>query len=297
MGNYNRNFMDSPPMPPAKQPMSIVVKLILATVGVFLLQLLTMQPGGTEDSLVFNWLGAERNLILKYGQVWRLLTYAFCHSETHLTHIVCNMVALFFLGRLVARTLGEREFLWMYLAAAFFAGIVQVCAMALSGGEGPQWTLGASGAVSAVFVWFAMHYPRLKLYIFGIVPVEARVLLMVAVAYDTIGFLGLVPSIFLPEGASVGHAAHLGGVIFGFLYFRWDMNLTRWWDDFAGRARKLDLPKTNLRVYNPGIQPEIDDSDKIDDILAKISREGESSLTARERRILVNASDHMKNSR
>ena len=272
MGIYNRNFMGPNANQPAQrpiEPLSIVVKLILVTVGVFLLQILTQRQGSAEDSLAFEWLAAERDLVLKYGQVWRLLTYAFCHSETHFVHIVCNMVGLFFLGRMVARTLGEREFLWVYLTAAVFAGVVQVCSMAMIRSEGQDWTLGASGAVSALFVLFAMYYPRMKLYLFGLVPVEARVLLALVVAYDTLGFLGLVPSVFVPSGASVGHAAHLGGMIFGFLYFRWDMHLTRWWDGFAGRAKKIDLPRTNLRVYNPGVQPEIDNSIRIDDILRK----------------------------
>ena len=297
MAIYNRDFTKGGTGPETRQPLSVVVKIILVTVAVYLLQLLTQRQGIAQDSRVFEWLAAERDLVLRHGQVWRLLTYAFCHSETHVIHIICNMVALFFLGRLVSRTLGEREFLWVYLAAAIFAGIVQICSMSLIRSDGQDWTLGASGAVSAVFVLFAMHFPRVKLYIFGLVPVEARVLLGLVAAYDGLGFLGLVPSVPVPSGASVGHAAHLGGMIFGFLYFRWEMHLSRWWDDFRGRARKIDLPRTNLRVYNPGVQPEIDNSNRIDGILAKISREGESSLNDRERRILVQASEHMKNSR
>ncbi len=301
MGIYNRNFFDPTANRQAQQKpesMSIVVKIILVTVGVFLLQLLTLKQGATEDSLVFQWLAAERDLVLRYGQVWRLLTYAFCHSEANVGHIIFNMLALFFLGLIVARTLGEREFLCVYLVAAVFAGMLQVCSMQLFSTGDAAWTLGASGAVSTVFVLFALHYPRLKLHIFGLIPIEARILLALVVAYDGLGFLGLVPGVFTPQGSSVGHAAHLGGIIFGVLYFRWDMNITRWWDNFAGRARKIDLPRTtNLKVFNPGVQPEIDDSEKIDEILAKISRSGESSLTARERRILVNASEHMKSTR
>ncbi len=295
MGIYNRDYLDqSATSRSFLRPRSVVVKIILATVGVFLLQLLTNNPDGLVNFT--EWLVLDKDLVFRSGQIWRLLTYAFCHSEATLMHIVCNMLALFFLGRIVAQTLGEREFLWTYITAAVFSGIVQAASLAVFPSPEPTVVLGASGAVSAVFILFALHYPRLKLYIFGILPVEARWLLAVVVAYDGLGFLGLVPSI-VPGGAKVGHAAHLGGLIFGLLYFRWEMNLTGWWDRFAGRIKEAKLPRHNLKIYNPVTQPEPDLSPRVDDILAKISREGEASLTPRERRILAQASEQLKNSR
>lgn len=295
MAIQNRQFMGENNQAKS-QKWSVVAKIVAVTVGVFALQVLTKKPGDA-DSLVFQWLAAERDLILSSGQVWRLLTYAFCHSESSLLHITFNMLALFFLGRVVAHTIGDREFLWMYLTAAIFAGMLQVCAMALSGHTGQDWALGASGAVSAVFVVFAMHYPKLKLYLFGVLPVQAGILLGLVVGYDALGFFGLVPSFLVPAGAKVGHAAHLGGMVFGFLYFRMDMRITRWWDVFAKRAKQVELPKSDLRVFNPVDQPEVNYSERIDDILEKIHREGEGSLSDRERRILTQASEHMKSSR
>lgn len=286
--------------PQGRQPLSIVAKIIIVTVGVYLLQVLTLQSGAAR-SPVFDWLALERDLLFSSGQVWRLLTYAFCHSEAQLTHIICNMLGLFFLGRIVARTLGEREFLAVYLASAVFAGIVQVSSMAIWRSPGPDWTIGASGAVCAVFVLFAMHYPKMKLYIFGLVPIQARHLLLIAVAYDTLGFLGMAPNLFSDSGAKIGHAAHLGGLIFGFLYFQWHMNLTGWVENFASKIREVPLPRTevksDLRVFNPGHQPEVDYAAQVDQILAKISDHGESSLSDRERRVLTQASQHMKSHR
>lgn len=298
MGIHNRDDQHKPSGGSMHRSMprrSVVTNIILVTAGLFCLQLFTKDNFG--GSLLSDWLAIERDLVLRSGQIWRLLTYAFCHSETQMTHIVCNMVALFFLGRIVAQTLGQREFLAVYLTAAVFAGIVQVCTMAAFRTSGPAWVLGASGAISAVFMLFAMYYPRVKLYLFGVVPVEARWLLAGVVTFDALGFFGLVPDIFLPEGAKIGHACHLGGLIFGLLYFRWDMNLTRWWDRFAGRLRTAELPRQNIRIYNPEAQPEVDYADHVDRILAKISREGEASLTPRERRILTQASAHMKSQR
>lgn len=280
----------------ARPPMSVVAKLVLFTVAVFGVQILTHRAG-TQGSVVIDWLALKPELVFGSGQIWRLLTYAFCHSETNLMHIACNMLALFFLGRAVVQTIGGREFVALYLVAAVFAGIVQTAAATLWNAGSPSSTIGASGAVCAVFMLFVMHYPRLKLHLMGIVPIEARWLLAAVFVYDMLGFLGLVPSTLSGDGASVAHAAHLGGVIFGWLYFRWDMNLTGWWDGFAGRTRKMSLPRTGLRVYNPETQPEVDYSQHIDRILAKISREGEASLTASERRMLTRASEHLKSHR
>ena len=86
-------------------------------------------------------------------------------------------------------------------------------------------------------------------------------------------------------------------MIFGYFYFRWDMRITRWWDIFARRVKTVELPKTELRVFNPVDQPEVDYSDKVDVLLQKISVHGEESLTPRERRVLSQASDHLKKSR
>ena len=300
MGIQNREYVQSERNGSglrSLQSLSIVTKLIFATIGVFVLQMLTKRPGA-QDSLAFEWLALERDLVFQSGHVWRFLTYAFCHSETRLMHIACNLLALFFLGRIVAQKLGEREFLWVYLTSAVFAGIVQASVMAIYRSPGEDWVLGASGAVCAVFILFVLHYPRAKLYLFGLLPVEARWLLLAAVTYDGLGFLGIAPGVFVGGGAKIGHAAHLGGLLFGFLYFRWNMNLTSWWDRFAGRKQSSNSQESvGLRVYNPGTQPTADYSDRVDDILAKISQFGEASLTDRERRILTQASEHLNRSR
>jgi membrane associated rhomboid family serine protease len=280
----------------SRPPMSVVVKLVLITTVVFGVQILMHRPN-TQGSVVIDWMALEPGMVFGSGQIWRLLTYAFCHSETNLMHIACNMLALFFLGRAVVQTIGSREFVALYLVAAVFAGIVQTAAATLWNAGSPSSTIGASGAVCAVFMLFVMHYPRFKLHLLGIVPIEARWLLAAVFVYDALGFLGLVPNTLSGGGASVAHAAHLGGVVFGWLYFRWDMNLTGWWDRFAGRTRQMSLPRTGLRVYNPETQPEVDYSQHIDRILAKISREGEASLSASERRLLTRASEHLKSHR
>ncbi|MFN9041778.1 MAG: DUF6576 domain-containing protein, partial [Planctomyces sp.] len=90
-------------------------------------------------------------------------------------------------------------------------------------------------------------------------------------------------------------AAHLGGVLFGFLYVRQNMNFSRWLEEFprrVGRPRK----NRNLKLFAPPA-PESSLSDQVDAILQKISEQGEASLTAKERQILTQASRQLRKNR
>ena len=160
-GLFSEFRMQPPQFPsgPARRPISIVTKLIIVTALVYAAQLFTMRP--MDQSSVSEALAMERDLVLESGQVWRLLTSAFCHNEASITHLAFNMLALFFVGRVVAHVVGDREFLWMYLAAAICSGIVQLGSMAIFRMPGQHWVLGASGAVYAVFMIFCLHYPRM----------------------------------------------------------------------------------------------------------------------------------------
>lgn len=293
-----------------RAPKSIVVKLIIVTVAAFLLQWLFADDDGMSPFT--EWCRLDQFAVFR-GQVWRLVTYAFCHDRYELFHIGLNMFLLYILGRPVLQLIKEREFLWFYLAAAAFAGICALCFNMMIGI--PSSVVGASGAVCAVFVVLAMHYPRQKMLLFGVIGIELRWLLAFYVAIDALPALWMLIQgreeliaqrareameavrTGKPMAAQTAHSAHLGGLLFGFLYVRWNMQLTRWWDEFAGRIKRPARNRSNLKVYNPQNQPDVDLSDRVDEILEKISREGESSLSARERRILTQASEQLKNRR
>lgn len=274
-------------------PMSIVTKIIIATVVVFVLQLFTSN-GPNDLSTVERWMILNGSELFR-GQVWRLLTYAFLHSPEFILHIVMNMYMLYMLGRATAQLTGEREFLWFYCVAAVFAGICSVCFYEFL--DANVHILGASGAVMAVFTLFAMHYPRQKLYLFGVLGIEVRWLLAIYVAFEGWPVLQSLSEGQLGKGGTA-HSAHLGGLLFGWLYFRWNMRFTAWWDRIVNRTSTgVRAKKSGLKVYNPSSQPDPDLSKRVDEILAKISEHGEESLTSRERRILRQASDQMKKRR
>ena len=143
------------------------------------------------------------------GWVWQPFTYMFAHAS--LTHLLLNMLGLFFFGTQVERELGTREFLLYYLVTGFLAGLFSFAVYVATG----QWyvrLLGASGAIYAVLLAFATLFPRAEIYIWGILPVRAPVMVLGFAA------LALFNGIFGPA-SSVANLTHLAGIGFGWTYF------------------------------------------------------------------------------
>ena len=277
----------------------VTKKIVIGTIIVFVLQLLTRSPGASTN-LVTKYLAVSFEAVTSYGQIWRVLTYAFCHSDQYIFHIVFNMYALWWAGREVESLYGSKEFLWFYLVAAIFSGVCYLL-VALVFGVGRTATMtGASGAVLAVFMVYARHYPRRKIHMMGILPVEARWLLLILVGLDV---LPLLAEISGGSGKSgVAHACHLGGALFGWIYFSRQLRLSSLVNGVGlGNFRtRQKVRKSKLKIFNPpeqqsgsATQPGVS-GEQVDAILAKISAEGEDSLTDREREILKEASRQYK---
>lgn len=294
MGLENREYLrddyDEPSgWRPSGGSLSVTTQLILVMAAVYVLQLVSIRNADNVRgafSVVESWLDLQVDPIIRQGQVWRLLTYSFCHSRDKLLHLVMNALLLHFAGTMLLNVVARREFLWFYLGGALFSGIVSLlfCWAFL-----PQANvLGASGAVLAVMTLAALYYPRREVLLMGVIPVQMRWLLAVYVAFD---LLPLLSGDW--RTGSTANFAHLGGVAFGLLYFYRQMNFQRWWDSVRGRVR-LRRNRGNLRLYSPNEQPESQLNDQVDRILQKISEHGETSLTARERNILTQASRQLR---
>lgn len=287
MGFEDRDYYRDPEWQPDRGDHSAIRWLIVLCIGVFVGQLI--------DARVTNWLALTTGDTLPKWQLWRLLTYAFCHStdKDQLLHIVFNMICLWFFGRAVQDRLGNREFVSFYLLAAVVAGLSY---LGLHAGflRDNSLVTGASGALMAVMALFAMWYPRQQVLLFGLLPVEIRWLVAAYVVIDTLPIWGALQG--NPAKDGVAHAAHLGGLLFGFAYhiFEWRLSnwlsirrVPTWWRDRERRKA--------VRLYSP----EPDDMDspgendldaKVDDILRKIHEHGETSLSERERHVLSEAS-------
>lgn len=212
---------------------------------------------------------------------WRLLTHGFCHGS--LTHILFNMLVLFFIGRMIEPILGSREFLLFFLCGILVAGLGHIGFQLVVQRNIPA--VGASGGVMAALCLAAMTFPRQRVYVFGVIPVELRVLAIILVAWDV--FWGLLDR---GVGGGTAHFAHLGGAAFGVAYKYYGWNISGLWQSVRQWFRFRSLKaRPKIRVYRPE-EPEDDVDERVDRLLEKISKHGESSLTDAERDFLAEAS-------
>ena len=141
-----------------------------------------------------------------YDRPWnayRLLTYGFLHDPNSLWHIAFNMYALWSFGNQVERVYGSTKFLWMFLTAIVFAGLVWSLSEA-SMGRMQGIVLGASGGVVAVVVLFALNFPHAKGMIFPLpIPIPMWVLAVGLVLMDLQGAVS--------RQGNIAFTAHLGG--------------------------------------------------------------------------------------
>jgi len=141
------------------------------------------------------------------------LTYAFLHSEFAWTHLLFNMLFLWWFGSAVEDLYGPREFLAVYLTAAVVSGLAFVLGSLASPDLGKQ-CIGASGAVTAILVLCAVHYPTRVIYLFFMLPVPIWAFVAFSVAQDLFGLLGG------HNDKNVAFTGHLGGAAFGLLYYK-----------------------------------------------------------------------------
>ena len=139
---------------------------------------------------------------------WQFLTYMFAHAN--LTHLLFNMLGLFFFGVQVERRMGSSEFVLFYLITGIAAGVFSFIVYQISGSN--TALLGASGAVYAVLLAYATYYPDSRIFVMGIIPVRAPVLVLVFTG------IALFNQIFRMQ-SGVAHLTHLAGFLFAFIYF------------------------------------------------------------------------------
>ncbi len=232
------------------------------------------------------------------GQIWRLLTYAFLHAPGMWEHIVFNMLFLWWFGSDVEDIYGPREFLAIYLLSAVLGGIAFV--LAGTAGAGGQICLGASGAVTAVMVLCALHYPRRVILLFFILPVPIWLFVGFQVLQDSFIFLSQQQN-----GTAV--TVHLAGALFAFVYYKRQWRVLSWWAQLRSLFQQRTRPR--LRIYReeprppapvtspPNPEPEDQLEAKLDAVLEKVAHYGQSSLTESERQILLRASEVYKKRR
>jgi rhomboid family protein len=258
------------------KPTPMVRRLLIANAVVFALQLVLTRE------LMFEWFAFQPRQIV--FRPWGPITYMFLHGD--LMHLAGNMLFLFFFGPPLEAKWGEREFLKFYLIGGL--GGVALSMVFL-----PSSIVGASAAVYAVMLAFAMNWPNSPIYVFGIFPVLAKYLV---VFMGVLNLLGATNSV--QGGGNVAYFAHLGGLLAGYLYLKADWRTSNPLEGLRSAARKKgrrlaivpgEDAGANAAAAAPRRSTVRDEAalyDKVDAVLDKISAEGMSALTADELKLL-----------
>lgn len=193
--------------------------------------------------------------------VWELITYQFLHQGP--MHLFANMLGLFFLGPEVERGVGTNRFFILY----FLSGILGGLGWSLIS---PPWhnCVGASGSVFGVLGAFAALHPNRELYVWGLIPVRAWILILILGIYE-------LSHILDGPGGAVANAAHLGGGVAGYFY--------------ATVIARPNLLQKIGRKMNMRSAPGSVSQSEIDRILDKAAAKGMHSLTRDEREKLKRA--------
>ena len=258
-----------PPLTPMVKRLMIINVSVYA---VFVLLDLFAAPMRDLVTNVFVLDGGVWASFFPFVPFWQLLSYGFLHHPAP-SHILFNMLGLYFFGTMVESTVGPRRFLTTYLLALVIGGLAFIVLGALLGKE---WSVvGASGAVLAMIVAAATMRPNAQV-IFIMFPIKLKWLAGLIVAMDLIN-----GAYSLKLGAVDGgtaHVVHLAGAAFGFLAVR-----RRWiWADPMQRIQaRRSIAHEEQRQSNER---------RMDSLLQKIHREGIQSLTRSERTFLKRTS-------
>ena len=300
---------------------SVLSILIAINIGIFILQYLFQLLGDTipvtdeygrrivdrfgESQTEFRpWGGASAKMVFEHGHVWTLFTYMFVHGG--FLHILVNLILIYACGRALQTMLGEKHLLQVFLFAGVIGGLAQILFSLFENPSIP--VVGASACAFGLLVALAVLIPEqeVSMLLFFVIPLRLRLkylassLVGLAVVFLVID---LVVSGNVPMVSGVGHAAHLGGALAGWMYVRMAGAQARVRKRaFRGRRRgarqeradgrssleSTKIVSTNLVKEVDGVVIEIDEfaMKRIDDLLEKISEQGMGNLTEEERRVL-----------
>jgi len=223
-------------------PLTRAVKtIIISCVVVFLYQLISQGiTGRSEINLI---LGLIPILVWKKFFIWQLFTYAFLHGG--IFPLFFNMFALRMFGCELERHWGTRVFVKYALVTGIGAGISTVIVSPNLGVP----TIGASGLVYGILLAYGLLFPNRPIYLYFLFPIKAKYFVLI------FGALELYAS-WSGSSDNIAHLAHLGGMLFGFVYLRYHSllsGLRRYY--YQSKRRRL---RRKLRV--------IDGKDDSDDL-------------------------------
>lgn len=234
--------------------------------------------------------------------VWQLISYQFIHGG--FMHLFFNLFALWMFGAELENLWGSRRFLFYYLLSGIGAGIIQLYIAPMFSTPAP--TIGASGAIYGILLAFGLTFPDRPIFMFPLfIPIPAKFFVLIFAGIELL--TGITSS-----GGGVAHFAHLGGALTGYLLIKFGdktglyrfidnlfkpkqvtyhpgsagYNYNTYQTDRNYKYNYKEEPKQDVRINSYIIDGEVITQTRIDEILDKISSQGYTFLSDKEKRIL-----------
>jgi membrane associated rhomboid family serine protease len=238
MNGYGRGFFGLPP---------VVKNIILINVLMLLATFVIRSVYGTDlNSLLGLYFPASEHF-----RPFQIIAHMFMHGG--ITHLFFNMFALYMFGQVLEQVWGPKRFFTYYIICGLGAALTHEAVIGIQYNkimniispdqlqmvldEGSQTfnagkvfaddtmkelqlllnvpTVGASGAVFGVLLAFGVLFPNTQLMLlFPPIPMKAKYFVLMYGALEL--YLA-----FSQPGSNIAHAAHLGGMLFGYILIRY----------------------------------------------------------------------------
>jgi membrane associated rhomboid family serine protease len=186
-----------------------VKRIIIACAGIFFLQAVLER---FSIDIGLKYLALVPAMVI-HGCIWQLVTYSLLHASVG--HLLINMLMLWMFGAQEEQDWGPRKFIEFYTFCIVGAALTTTAvAYAFPRAVSPfAPTIGASGGVYGVLMAFGMLYGDREIIMFPL-PFMMKAKYMVAIMV----FLVIIATM-QPQGG-IANVAHLGGLLFGYLYVK-----------------------------------------------------------------------------
>ncbi len=245
--------------------------LIIINIAVYIVQWIVEIFLGADFYLI---LGLMPKYVVTKGYIWQLVTYMFLHGN--LLHIFMNLFVLYMFGRTLEETWGSKKFLKYYFICGIGAGIF--ITLTSLGNRVP--TIGASGAIYGLLAAYGVLFPESKIYLYAIFPIKAKYFV---IGIGVISFFSGISS----QGSLISHFGHLGGLLVGFVYLKFN-EITYFFrknihfNNIKADARRRDV----FGSWEDKYRREKPAEEEVNRILDKILRKGVESLTPEEKKTM-----------
>lgn len=187
------------------QPTSGVTTLLIITIATYLLFAL---GGDTRlGTMAYAKLILDPASVVYSFEYWRLASYAFLHDTSSPMHIIFNALMLYMLGTPLEERWGEKRFLIFVGSAILTGGLVVTLSYVV--GLSNSFVVGISAATIGLAIAWGLTFSTSQIYILGIIPVTGKQLVWLIVGIEII---------YAVSTNAISSAAHIGGIITGFIF-------------------------------------------------------------------------------